>query len=132
VQGLEEAGSEEVEVRQERHETRDQQRVAGPPASQPHPAPREPQVEHTDSDHVAGHGDPVVLQEAHEMMVDGVQVGDRRAEVVAVVPQQHRPERDQCRARAGDDHAEADEDAPQPARPAARVGRYVPQRRRRR
>ena len=42
-------------------------------------------------------------------------------QVVAVVPQQHRPERDRRRAESGDDHAGSEQQRPPPRRPPARV-----------
>lgn len=68
-----------------------------------------------------------MLEESDEVMVDGVQVGDGRTEVVAVIPQQHLAEGDRRGAETGDDHADADHDPPEPCRPPARVGRHIAQ-----
>ena len=76
VQGFDETGDEKVEVRGKADRTRDQQSVARPPVTLPDAAPRKSDVERSYPDHVAGHRDPVMLQEAHQVVIYRVQIVD--------------------------------------------------------
>ncbi len=126
MQGLHEVGSQEVEQGGEADHPREQIHLTGPGPAASDPAHGKAGVEGADRYHRAGHGDPVVLEEVHEVMVGGMQFVQRHAEVVTVVPEEHRPECDRRSAESGARHTEPDQQGPPPGGPAAGIAADLP------
>ncbi|SLC99801.1 Uncharacterised protein [Mycobacteroides abscessus subsp. massiliense] len=69
MQRLEEPRHQEVEVRQKGHRTGDQQSIARPPVPLPDSTPGQPRVQNPNTNHVARHGEPVMLQKSDQVLV---------------------------------------------------------------